>query len=142
MDTLSIDIMGPLPADRRMEYIITLGDCFSKYAILIPSKDHTAQAASDALLDGVISYFRVPKQLLSNKGGEFNGQAWEELLKAPDIQSVLTSPYHPKGNSINKQSHRTMNNMLCAYLYFKGTPVPRWINKIPAIISPMGIWPL
>ena len=41
-DTLSVDIVGPLPAYRRMENIITLVDCPSKCAILIPSKDHTA----------------------------------------------------------------------------------------------------
>ena len=58
-DTLSVDIVGPLLADRNMEYIITFVDCYTKYAILIPLKDHTAQTVSNALLDHVIPYFGV-----------------------------------------------------------------------------------
>ena len=42
------------------------------------------------------------------------GQVWEELLKVLGVQRVLTLPYHPEGNTINEQCHRTMNNMLCA----------------------------
>ena len=42
---------------RRMEYIITFVDFFSKYSILIPSKDHMALMVSNALLDRVVSYF-------------------------------------------------------------------------------------
>ena len=35
-DTLSIDIVGPLPPDRCHEFLIVIVDCFSKYTILIP----------------------------------------------------------------------------------------------------------
>ena len=133
-DTLSIDIVGPFTADWRMEYNITFVDCFSKYTILIPLKDQTAQAVSNALLDRVIPYFVVPWKLLSDWGRKFTGRVWEELLKVLGVQSVLTSLYHPEGNAINEWSHRTMNNMLCAYLYLEGTSVPRWVNKIPDIM--------
>ena len=67
-DTLFIDIVGTLPANRRMEYIITYVDCFSKYSILIPPKDHSALTASNVLLDQVILNFVVPRRLLSDRG--------------------------------------------------------------------------
>ena len=114
--TLSIDIVGPLPADWRMEHIITFADCFSEYLILIQSKDHMGLTVSNALLDQVIPYFGVPRRLLSDRGQEFMGQVWEEVLKALGIQQVLTSPYHPEGNTINEWSHRTMNNMALQHL--------------------------
>ena len=119
-DILSVDLVGPLPTDRRMEYIITFVDCYSKYAILIASKDHTVQTVSNALLDQVIPYFGVPRQLLSDRDQEFMGQVWEEILKVLGIQRVLTSPYHPEGNAINEHSHHMMNNMFCVYLYLDG----------------------
>ena len=51
------------------------------------------------------------------------------------MQRVLTSHYHPEGNAINERSHRTMNNMLRAYLYLEGNPIPRWVDNIPAIMT-------
>ena len=140
-DTLSVDIVGPLPADRRMEYIITFVDCYSNYAILIPSKDHTAQTVSNALLDRVIPYFGVPRQLLSDRGWEFTGQVWDELLRTLGIQRVLTSPYHLEGSTIIKCSHHTMNNMLRAYSYTDCNPIPKWVDKIPAIMLTLNSMP-
>ena len=49
-DTLSVDIVGPLPADRRHEFVIVFVDCFSRYSILVPASNHTASTVSDALL--------------------------------------------------------------------------------------------
>ena len=49
-DTLSIDIVGPLPPDHRHEFLIVFVDCFSKYTILIPSSNHTANTVSEALM--------------------------------------------------------------------------------------------
>ena len=60
-DTLSIDIVGSLPPDRRHEFLIVFVDCFSKYTILIPSSNHTASTVSEALMLHVIPYFGTPK---------------------------------------------------------------------------------
>ena len=116
-----------------------LGDCFSKYLILIPLKDHIALTVSNALLDWVNPYFGVPRRLLSDRGQEFTGQVWEKLLKALGIQRVLTSLDHPEGNVINEWSHCTMN-MLRALLY-EGTLALRWVNKIPAIMLTLNSMP-
>ena len=105
-DTLSVDIVGPFPRDRRMKYIITFMDCYSKYAILIPSNDHTARTVNNTLLYHVIPYFGVSRRLLS----EFTGQVWNDLLRTLVVQRVFTSPYHPEGNAINEGSHCTMDN--------------------------------
>ena len=41
-DNLSMDIIVPLLADCHLEFIIVLEDCFSKNAMLVSSRDHTA----------------------------------------------------------------------------------------------------
>ena len=115
-DTLSVDIVGPLPADRRHEFLIVFVDCFSRYSILVPARNHTASTVSDALLRHVVPYFGTPRPLLSDRGREFVGAVWAKLTHSLVIQRLLTSPYHPEGNSINERSHRTINNMLRARL--------------------------
>ena len=132
-DTLSVDIVGLLPADRRHEFLIVFVDCYSRYTILIPASNHTASTVSDALLRHVVPYFDTPRRLLSDRGREFVGEIWGKLMRSLGVQRLLTSPYHPEGNSINERSHRTINNMLRARL-LDGTSSRAWVEKIPGIM--------
>ena len=132
-DTLSVDIVGPLPADRRHEFLIVFVDCYSRYTILVPASNHTASTVSDALLRHVVPYFCTPCRLLSDRGREFVGEIWGKLMRSLGVQRLLTSPYHPEGNSINERSHRTINNMLRARL-LDGVSSRAWVEKIPGIM--------
>ena len=132
-DTLSVDIVSPLPADSRHEFLIVFVDCYSRYTILVPANNHTASTVSDALLRHVVPYFGTLRRLLSDRGREFVGEVWSKLTYSLGIQRLLTSPYHPKGNSINERSHRTINNMLRARL-LDGVPLRTWVDKIPGIM--------
>ena len=132
-DTLSIDIVGPLSTDHRQEFLIVFEDCYSRYTILVPSSNHTVSTVSEALLRHVIPYFGTPCRLLSDRGREFVGDVWGKLLRSLGIQRVLTSPYHPEGNAINKRSHRMLNNMLRAPL-LEGTSSKAWVEKVPGIM--------
>ena len=132
-DTLSVDIVGPLPADRRHEFVIVFVDCFSQYTVLVPASNHTANTVSEALLRHVVPYFGTPRRLLSDRGREFVGEVWGNLTRSLGIQRLLTSPYHPEGNSINERSHRTINNMLRARLLV-GLPSRKWVDEIPGIM--------
>ena len=66
-DTLSVDIVGPLPADRRHEFLIVFVDCYSRYMILVLASNHTANMVSNALLHHVVPYFGTPRRLLSDR---------------------------------------------------------------------------
>ena len=108
-------------------------DCFSRYTVLVPASNHTADTVNDALLRHVVPYFGTPRRLLSDRGREFIGDVWGKLTHSLGIQRVLTSPYHPEGNSINERSHRTMNNMLRARL-LRDLPSRNWVIEIPGIM--------
>ena len=75
----------------------------------------------------------TPRSLLSDRGCEFVGEVWAKLTHSLGIQRLLTSPYHPEGNSINERNHRTINNMLRARL-LEGVPSQTWVDKIPGIM--------
>ena len=99
----------------------------------MPASNHTADTVSEALLRHVVPYFGTPRRLLSDRGREFVGEVWGKLTHSLGIQSLLTSPYHPEGNSINERSHRTMNNMLRARL-LRDLPSRKWVTEIPGIM--------
>ena len=118
---------------HRHEFIIVFVDCFSRYTVLVPASNHTADTVSDALLRHVVPYFGTPRRLLSDRGKEFVGDVWGKLTHSLGIQRILTSPYRPEGNSINERSHRTMNNMLRARL-LRDLPSRKWVVEIPGIM--------
>ena len=128
-----MDIVGPLPADHRHEFLIVFVDCYSRYTILAPASNHTANTVSDALLRHVVPYFGTPRRLLSDRGREFVGEVWGKLMRSLGVQRVLTSPFHPEGNAVNERSHRTMNNMLRARL-LEDTSSRAWVEKVSGIM--------
>ena len=139
-DTLSIDIVGPLPTDHRHEFLIVFVDCHSKYKILIPSSSHTANTVSKALMRHVILYFGTPRRLLSDHGCEFINANWTKLLRSLGMQQVLTLPYHPEGNAINERSHRTLNNRLRSCV-LEGPSAKACVDKVPGIMLTLNAMP-
>ena len=122
-DTLSIDIVGPLPADHCQEFLIVFVDCYSRYTILVPSSNHTANTVSEVLLRHVIPYFGTPRRLLSDRGREFVSEIWTKLLRSLGIQWVLTSPTIPKATP--SMSEATRRSTTCSSLTCSKAPPPR-----------------
>ena len=56
------------------------------------------------------------------------------------IQQVLTSPYHPKGNTINERGHSKLNNMLCACLLERPS-TKAWVDKVPGFMLTLNTMP-
>ena len=115
-------------------------DCYSKYTILIPPSNHTANTVSEALMHHVTPYFGTPRWLLSDRSREFISDIWTKLLRSLGIQQVLTLPYHPEGNAINERSHQTLNNMLRARL-LEGPSSKAWVDKVPGIMLTLNAMP-
>ena len=125
--------MGPFISGRKGEhFILSVIDCFSRYLILIPIKDHSATTVSQALYERMIGNFGCPRKILSDSGTEFTGHAWGELMELLGIQQVLTSLYYPQGNGIFKKSHRTIGNMVRAQLSHHYDC--DWANVLPGIM--------
>ena len=72
---LSVDIMGPFIGSKTGErYILSIIDCFSKYLILVPLRDHTAPSVSKVLYERVIGYLGCPRRILSDRGDRVYGK--------------------------------------------------------------------
>ena len=66
----------------------------------------------------------------------------EQVVALPrdPASSLLTFPYHPEGNAINEQSHRTLNNMLRARL-LESSSSKAWVDKVPGIMLSLNAMP-
>ena len=119
-ETISIDIVGPLPVDGKCNrYIVTMMDVYSRYLIATPVRNHRASMVSRCLYESVVAYFGAPRSILSDRGAEFTGMIWESLTQMLGAKIKLTSSYYPQGNSVIERSHRTLSNMLRTMLLEK-----------------------
>ena len=97
-ETISIDIVGPLPVDGKNDrYIVTIMDVYSRYLIAVPVRNHRAFTVSRCLYESFVSYFKAPRSILSDRGTEFNSMIWESLTQMLGAKIKLTSPIILKG---------------------------------------------
>ena len=136
-ETVSIDIVGPLPVDGKSHrYIVTMMDVYSRYLIATPVKNHTASTVSRCLYESVVAYFGAPRSILSDRGTEFTGLVWESLAQLLGAKIKLTSPYYPQGNSVIERSHRTLSNMLRTMLLERKNE--DWSTLLPSVMLYMN----
>ena len=67
-----MDIRGPFPRYQRSNrYILTLVDHFSKWSEAIALRSHMAPVVVRVLMTHMFSCFGDPRQLLTDRGSEF-----------------------------------------------------------------------
>jgi hypothetical protein len=93
-ERVSVDITGPHPrSSKGNQYMITLVDHFSKWAEAIAVPNHTAITVARVLVMQIFSRFGAPKQLLTDRGREFDGQLFSELMRWMGVNKLRTTAY-------------------------------------------------
>ncbi|KAI5625016.1 hypothetical protein C0J50_15427, partial [Silurus asotus] len=115
---LQIDWVGPLPRSTRgNKYFITvvltqmITDHFTKYAVAVPTWNQKAQTVAKCLWDKFLVYYGFPEKLNSDQGTDFKLRTIKQLCKCAGISKIRTTPYHPRGNPVER-FNRTLLQML------------------------------
>ena len=117
MECIAIDIMGPLPeTDYKNQYIMVVGDYFSKWKEAYAIPDHTAQTVADKLTTEFICRFGTPARIHTDQGREFESNLFEEVCKLLGIQKSRTTPYHPQSDGMVERFNQTVQIMLSMYV--------------------------
>ncbi|UYV70015.1 K02A2.6-like [Cordylochernes scorpioides] len=106
---LALDFIGPLEATPRgYSSILTIVDLFTKFPILIPTKDQCANTVVRALLERIITTFGVPKTILSDRGSAFMSCVFKGVCKAMGVGAVNTTAWRPQSNGAVERLNRTV----------------------------------
>lgn len=106
MDFLSIE-----PDRSNTKDILVITDHFTKYAVAIPTSNQKARTVAKCLWDNFIVHYGIPEKLHSDQGPDFESRLIRELCEVTGIQKIRTTPYHPRGNPVER-FNRTLLNML------------------------------
>ena len=113
LERIAVDIMGPLPeTGNGNQYIVVIGDYFTKWTEAFALKNHTAQTVADVIVQEFVGRFGVPRQIHSDQGREFESLLISHLCQLFHIKKTRTTPYNPKSDGMVERANRTVKQML------------------------------
>jgi hypothetical protein len=128
MECLNIDFVGPYP-DKG--YLLVIIDTFTRWIELYPSKDATAKAALEGLLQHFGRY-GCPRLIRSDRGPHFANELIAGFLKATGTPHNLTLAYSSEENAIVERSNKEVNRHIIAYT-FDNEIAQHWREAIPFV---------
>lgn len=111
MELVCIDFLSLEPDSRNTKDILVITDHFTRYAVTIPTKDQKANTVAKCLWEQFLIHYGFPERLHSDQGRDFESHVIRELCVVTGIKKVRTSPYHPRGNPVER-FNRTLLGML------------------------------
>jgi hypothetical protein len=127
----AIDTIGPLPEDEEGNVaIISITDTFSRFNLLYPVSDMSAETAVSKALIPHMGIFGVPEQLVSDNGTNFANEVVAELAKVTGFDQIKITPDSHQENSLEERNHKEFMRHLRA-LIFETEGMTRWSLLAP-----------
>lgn len=128
--TVSIDIFGPLPKDGDgYQYILVILDHFLKLTKFYSMKNQKLETITEILQGQYIPEIGKPREILTDKGGQFTAFRWMDFGVINGITMRHTSPYNSQSNPVERVM-RELGRVIRAYAYRRQT---RWREIIPRL---------
>ena len=135
--SLHLDLVGPLPPSEDFRYLLTIVDRFSRWPEAIPLRDVSAASCTRVFVRSWVSRHGVPDEVITDRGAQFTGALWRELMSSLGIKASTTTAYHPQANGLVERMHRQLKAALKANL--EGTD--NWMDVLPLVLLGLrSVW--
>lgn len=111
LELLCMDFLSLEPDSSNTKDILVLTDHFTKFSVAIPTPNQKAKTVAKCLWNDFMVYYGIPERLHSDQGPDFESKLIKELCEVAGIKKTRTTPYHPRGNPVER-FNRTLLNML------------------------------
>lgn len=130
LELLCMDFLSLEPDSSGTKDILVITDHFTKFAVAIPTPNQKARTVAKCLWDNFIVHYGFPERLHSDQGPDFESHMIKELCQVVGIHKVRTTPYHPRGNPVER-FNRTLLNMLGT---LENQEKPRWREFVKPLV--------
>ena len=134
-DTVAIDLLKLPQTENGNKYLFVAIDHFSRFSILVPLKNKSANAVAQVFLDHVICPFTTPKNLLSDNGGEFVNEVLNSLCQLFHINKCTIVPYRPSANGLVERQNRKILNVLRSLVSSNDLVWDTYIPQVAATLN-------
>lgn len=135
METLSIDVKGPLPVagPHKYKYIITLIDLLSRYAWAKKVSHVTTRHIIEFLDDVLMEQHKTPTKIYHDNGSVFTSKEFNAYLERHNISSRPTPIYHPQANTVERLN-RSLTEAIRMEISLDPYKQSKWASKLKEII--------
>ena len=112
-ETIGIDFITGLPEVDGNAAILTVVDCFSKWAhfIAVPNLPGSTETA-EILFNNVFKIHGIPRKIISDRGTQFNSEISRKLCELMGIEQNLSSAYHPQTDGLTEKTNNSIQKYL------------------------------
>lgn len=111
LELVCMDYLSLESDEKGSKNILVITDHFTKYAVAVPTVDQKAKTVAKALWNNFFIHYGLPERLHSDQGRDFESTLIRELCNLLGIKKTRTTPYHPRGNPVER-FNRTLLAML------------------------------
>jgi transposase InsO family protein len=124
-----MDFIKALPKVGGKSIILTVLDCLSKYAHLIPlAHPYSVTTVAHKLFSEIVRLHGLPKSIVSDRDVIFASRFYQELFRLSAMKLQMTSAYHPQSDDQSE----IVNKIITMYLRcFTGDRPKEWIRWLP-----------
>lgn len=131
---ISVDIVGPLPRSTKgFTYILSVVDCFTKFALFFPMRSATASQVTQKLEEGVLLLFGAPQYLLTDNGVQFRSREFRNLASSYKTQILFNAYYHAQANPVERVN-RVLKTMLASYVKDNHKTWDQYLPKVACAV--------
>ncbi|KAL0427954.1 UNVERIFIED_CONTAM: hypothetical protein Slati_2970200 [Sesamum latifolium] len=104
-----IDIVGPFPlAAGQRKFLLVAVDYFTKWVEAEPLARITEGEVMKFIWKNIICHFGIPREIISDNGGQFQGRKIQEWCQGLRIKQRFTTVAHPQANGQVEVTNRIL----------------------------------
>lgn len=131
MDRIALDVIGPLPrTSRNNQYILVIGDHFSRWMEAYPLPNQMAEKVAEKLVNEFISRFGVPLEIHTDQGSNFESDLFKEVCSLLEVKKTRSTPYRPSSNGLIEKFNQTLENMIKGFVNKNKTDWDQYIGLL------------
>ena len=128
-ETISIDLIGPLPKSAGYDGILVIVDHFSKMAHYMPiNMNITTHGVAKVSWDRVFKDVGIPQKVISDRGPQFVSRFMKELCSQLGIERNPSTAYHPQTNGQTERVNQELEQYLQLYCNYRQNDWAEWLS--------------
>jgi len=128
-ESITIDIIGPLPESQGFNAILVIVDQFSKVIKLEAiTMELTSEGTARILRDQVFRDHRLPRRIVHNRDTRFTSSYTLSLMTLLGVQQNPSTAYHPQTDGQTEQVNQDVEQYLRIFINYQQDNWKDWLS--------------
>lgn len=127
-DSIAMDTIGPFnKSNTGNRYALTIQCDLSKYVVIKPIIDKSANSIAKAFVESFILIYGAPSVIRTDQGTEYKNEVFEKISEYLHINQQFSTPYHPQTIGGLERNHRCLNEYIRQFVNESQTDWDEWL---------------